>query len=145
MCAAVPSADEVCRLYDLSRTLRYAAIGMLNTGVGYGLIMFWRWLGLPELLANAMGYALGLCLSFLLHRSWTFVNRHAAPGAAWRFMAMALAAWALNATCVWALLRIDVAAPLAHAVGMPVYSLVFYLGIMRWVFRPPPATGERLS
>ncbi len=149
MCASARDAGLAQRtnrvVKPLTRPLRYAAIGVLNTLVGYALIMLWRAAGMPELTANAAGYALGLCLSFLLNRRWTFMDRSTAPGAAARFAAMAAVAWLCNAGCVWALLRSGTAAPLAHALGMPVYSLVFYLGNLLWVFRRPGGGAKGTS
>lgn len=124
-------------LNGLARALRFAASGVLNTLAGYALILLARELGAAELAANALGYAGGLALSFMLHRRWVFADRVLAAGASWRFLVVAAAAWALNAACVLGWLNAGVAGPWAHALGIPVYAFGVYLGSLCWVFQRP--------
>jgi putative flippase GtrA len=78
---------------------RFAAVGLgatlLHVLVYAGAVEL---LGTAPLLANALGFAAAINVSFLGHRGWTF--RGAAPGSFGRFWAVALLGLALNTTFV---------------------------------------------
>jgi putative flippase GtrA len=119
----------------LARPLRFGAVGLVNTAVGLLVILGSRaFLGLGDVAANGLGYACGLALSFMLNRSWTFGDRGPVWTIALRFAGVVGAAWAVNIACVLVLVRIGLAAPLAHAFGIAPYSIGVYLGCRWWVF-----------
>ncbi|GLQ79247.1 hypothetical protein GCM10007881_27650 [Mesorhizobium huakuii] len=45
---------------DLSRILRFGAVGLINTALGYTLIQAGLALGLSDIVSNATGFAAGL-------------------------------------------------------------------------------------
>ncbi len=64
----------------LSQAARYGIVGVVNTGIDFGI--FWALLSftaLPLLPANVIAFSCGAANSFALNRWWTF--RHAAPEA----------------------------------------------------------------
>lgn len=78
---------------------RFVAVGVAATAVHVlvyaGLI---EALGLAPLIANALGFAAGVNLSYLGHRHWTFGQGR--PGAVARFWVVALLGFALNSLWV---------------------------------------------
>jgi putative flippase GtrA len=125
------------------RTLwRFASVGVVNTLAGLALIYAARALGLGEIAANAIGYAAGLMLSFVLNRRWTFVHRSAWPSLALRFAIVVAVAWAANVLVLLALLDGGMNAALAQAVAVLPYAALSYLGCRWWVFAP---AGSGLS
>jgi putative flippase GtrA len=54
---------------------RYALTGGLNTVVGFSVIIGLLSLGLGDIAANALGFCIGLLISFFVNRSWTFRQR----------------------------------------------------------------------
>lgn len=58
--------------FDDPRMPRFGAVGMLNTALGYAVILAGLALGLGDIISNATGYAAGLVLGFFLNRQWTF-------------------------------------------------------------------------
>jgi putative flippase GtrA len=99
--------------------LQYGRFGIV--GLGATLIHVLAYAGLiellaaPPLVANALGFAAGVNLSFAGHRGWTFRDQHARADARRslpRFWAVALLGFALNTTFVWL-----VTGPLALAYG----------------------------
>lgn len=55
------------------QAVKFLLIGLINSASGlaviFGLIY---WLNIDPVLANVAGYSVGLTISFLLNRSWTF-------------------------------------------------------------------------
>ena len=51
---------------------RYALTGGLNTAVGFSVIIGLLSLGFGDIAANALGFCIGLSISFFVNRSWTF-------------------------------------------------------------------------
>jgi putative flippase GtrA len=77
--------------------LRFAAVGGLTTAVQYAVL----WLGTgawqaPAALASAVGYALGVALSSLLHYLVTFRSSRPHAAAAPRYFAVFGVGWCIN-------------------------------------------------
>ena len=93
---------------------RFGIVGLFNTGLGLVIIQLGRTgLGLGEVLANALGYACGLILSFFLNRAWTFTHAGPAKVAMIRFAIVVLVAWVLNVALVLLLIQAHVPGALA--------------------------------
>lgn len=54
--------------------IMYLCIGVINTLVGYGIIFALLFFGCIPELANALGYAVGFIVSYLLNKSLTFAS-----------------------------------------------------------------------
>ncbi len=57
---------------ELHLLWRYACAGGLNTVVGMGSIFALTWAGSPPVIANVVGYSLGLMLAFFVARTFVF-------------------------------------------------------------------------
>jgi putative flippase GtrA len=58
-----------------SRIWRFSVVGVVNTAVGLAVIYGALFSGLGDFASNALGYGVGLVVSFVLHRGWTFAGR----------------------------------------------------------------------
>lgn len=116
--------------------LRFGAVGLLNTALGYTLILAGLALGLGDIVSNAAGYAAGLTLGFFLNRQWTF--RRAGgfrPGAVARYAITFVVAYGANLSVVIAAMSAGfIENPFVHLAGNCLYSVIFYLGSARFVF-----------
>lgn len=123
----------------LAEAGRFGAVGLVNTAAGLGLIWLAMALGAAPLAANALGYAVGLAISFTLNRRWTFGrDGPAGRGEMLRFAATFALAWSLNAGVLWLGLRLTEVSPyLLQIACVPVYSSVFFLLCRIWVFARP--------
>lgn len=131
----------------LAQALRFGVVGVANTALGLGTIyacLFW--LGWSDVPANITGYTLGLLQSYVLNRNWTFRSRVRLLPGLMRFLAVFGIAYAGNLALVLGLRRVGVEPAIAHAAGMPVYTLIFF-ALSRWfVFTPHvPSPGANLS
>ena len=117
----------------------YAVAGMVNTLVGLvvifaGLALF----GLPALAANAIGYAAGFAVSFVLNGKMTFRQQRLSRAMLGRFLLVCAVSYAANAACVAALTAHD--KYLAQVAGMAVYTVLGFLLSRAFVF-----TGVRTA
>ena len=74
MAASVPAGSGRSRA-EVARLLRFLAVGLVNTGIGYAIILLALLCGLGDYAANITGFALGLPISYFLHRKHTFKAR----------------------------------------------------------------------
>lgn len=117
------------------RPVRFVLVGAGNTLIGLSVIYFGKFaLGLPDVPANALGYAVGLAFSFLGNAVWTFEHRGAlAPPAARYAVAFALA-YGANLLSLTMLTAAGVDGYLAQAASVVPYAAIFYLVSARFVF-----------
>ena len=128
-------------LHRLRVPLRFLVVGVLNTLIGLLAIYLGKWwLGLGDVLANLFGYAIGLCFSFVVNRSWTFDHSGAVVPALMRFLVVFGIAYAVNLATVLAAIRVfGINAYIAQALGIVPYTLFFFLGSRYYAFRAGPA------
>lgn len=124
---------------SLRQVLRFGAVGVANTGVGYGIIFGCMYLlGLGPVLSNVIGYAVGMVVSYHLNRSFTF-RAHAGSGsrAFMRFFAVLLLAYAANLAVLVLLIRYTgIHEAVAQVLAGVVYFAVSFLLSKFYVFAP---------
>jgi putative flippase GtrA len=117
--------------------LRYVLVGLANTAIGYGCILLLRYgLHWSDLAANAGGYGMGACASYLLNRSFTFQSQRRHGQALPRFvLAMALC-YALNAAVLLACLQwLHWPSFASQALALCAYTVAFFVLSRTLVFR----------
>lgn len=119
--------------------IRYGLVGVLNTAVGYAVILALD-LGakLNPFLANAGGYAVGLLVSFALSRSFVFRSQDSVRKVGPRYLIAVAASFALNQLVMGAARPLLPDTPLGHAAsqfaGMTSYTAALFLLSYFWVF-----------
>lgn len=117
--------------------LRFGAVGVINTGFGllaiYAVMYFWK---AGPLLANGIGYVIGLTVSFTLNRSWTFghtgVIQHALP----RYFLVIGLGYLCNFILVYyGIHYLNLNSYLVQPAGIVVYSSITFFGCRYIVFR----------
>ncbi len=118
--------------------LKFFVVGIANTLVGLLAIYFCKWLlDFGDSLANFCGYMLGLGVSFLLNRGWTFQHLGPMLPALSRFMVIFAFAYLINlCTVVVAIHGFAVNGYVAQALGIVPYTFFFYLGSRYFAFSP---------
>lgn len=118
--------------------VRFVIVGVLNTGLGLAVIFAAKGLfGWGDVSANMLGYSVGLAVSFVLNRSWSFAHCGAVLPALARFLAAFLLAYAVNLGTVLALIRVlEINSYLAQAIGVMPYTLIFFAASRLLVFAP---------
>ncbi len=116
---------------------RFALVGIANTLIGLAVIFAAKGLvGAGDIAANATGYGVGLVVSFLLNRSWTFSHDGEMLAAALRFLAAFAVGYAMNLATVLGLVHaLGINAYLAQVLGVPPYAMTFFLLSKHFAFR----------
>jgi putative flippase GtrA len=108
---------------------------MVNTLVGLSIIFSAKWFfSAEDVVANALGYGVGLLVSFSLNRSWTFAHSGAAGRAFVAFLAVQAIAYCLNLATVVGLISLGIDSYLAQTLGIPPYTVTSYLGSRYFAF-----------
>jgi len=115
---------------------RFSIVGIANTLVGLAVIYICMGIfGLSVQGSNAIGYATGLVVGFLLNRRWTFQHTERPGPALLRYAAVVLAAYLANLAIV--VLLVDQLRQnhyIAQAAGILPYTLITYLGSKHFAF-----------
>lgn len=121
----------------LRSAIRFGLVGLANTIVGLVVIAALLQVGVGDYLANAVSYAVGLCLSFLLNRSWTFeVRGQIDRGEVQRFLAVFALSFTANLATLTFMRRLGFAENMiGQGAAMAAYSICFFLLSRRFVFR----------
>lgn len=123
--------------------IRYLIVGVINSAVGLCLIFILKMVGCNDVLANLLGYAGGLTLSFLLNKNWTFSDRTALKAPFFRFLFITVVAYFANLLVVLFLInKAGMNGYLGQSAGLPVYTALSYLGCRWFVF--PCGVKERV-
>lgn len=142
MAIMIETLQQFYRLPLVGTTLRqfknYSMVGVINTIVGYGTIFIAMSFGLSPYYSNILGYALGLCCSYLLNRFWVF-RREATPGhfakQGLRFLGSFAVAYGVNFLILHLALQMEMGKYLSQIIASVSYVLVMFLITKFWVFR----------
>lgn len=91
----------------MSQLLRYAAVGVLNTGIGYAVIFGCMYLlGIGAVVSNVIGYAVGVVFSYVMNRSFTFKSVASPHAEIARFAVIFAVAYLANLGVLMLLIRV---------------------------------------
>lgn len=125
-----------------ARIAAFSLVGLANGVVGIGVIVIAGLLGAGPIVANVLGYAAGLLVSFTLNSRVTFHSRAVDRYTVARFLSAFALSFAANLIAVRIAERLlDNHKLLASLAGTPLYVVMFYLLCEYWVFRPRPGEG----
>lgn len=117
---------------------KFLSVGVLNTllsiAVIFGLKYFFN---TGDVVANAIGYIVGLSCSFVLNKRWTFKHSDRALSAIPKFLLVFAISYLFNIVAVLLLIKFGSNTYFAHLAGIPIYSILFYLGSRHYVFVKP--------
>jgi len=121
----------------IGQLLRFAAVGVLNTLVGFAVIvLLTRGLGVGDVPANLAGFAVGACCSYMLNKAFTFASRKPHAQAAPAFVATIAACLAANlAVLLLALHALHLPSLVAQALAVLTYNVLFFLASKLVVFK----------
>ena len=131
--------------------VRFLLVGVVNTLVGLGIIysaMYFLRLDIAS--ANAMGYLIGILVSFSLNKTWTFGSSDRIVSSFVRYLLVLAIAYVANlATVLFVHSRFFLDPYLAQAMGIIPYTAIGYLGSRYFAFREqrgvPPAESPSVN
>jgi putative flippase GtrA len=124
-----------------SLATRYVAAGALNSVAGLVVVFALDLAGVAPALANACGFAVGLAISFFLHRRLFGAERNWPETV--RYVTAVALAFIGNQAVLHFALTLSAGKPLSslvsQAAGIATYSLILFCLSRYWVFRRPAA------
>jgi putative flippase GtrA len=120
----------------VKQLLRFAAVGVLNTAVGYTVIFACMYLlDMGPVSSNVIGYAFGLVVSYALNRTFTFRSAAGKKREITRFMLIFIVAYLANIGVLVLLTEhADVHKGWAQLAAGVVYTGLFFLLSKYYVF-----------
>jgi putative flippase GtrA len=124
----------------LKQGLRFLSVGVLNTAVGLLVIyMTMYFTSLNIVIANAAGYAVGLLISFIANKNWTFDQQKKSSNPLMKYIIAAGFSYIVNISAV--LISIDIFSIneyIAQFCGIFVYTATMFLLCRYFVFINKP-------
>lgn len=116
--------DRKKLLAEIFTMIRYGAVGLVNTGVTALVIFLLKLTGIHYALYTLAGYAVGITVSFILNRKFTFKSKERTGLQAMKFLLVTGSL--LGLTQLLQYLLIDVAG-INETIGV-ILGMVFYTG-----------------
>ena len=122
----------------LRQSLRFGAVGLVNTAIGlasiYAVMFFFQ---TGPAIANAVGYAIGLAISFSLNRVWTFDSKRPIAHVLPKYLLVATICYLLNLCAVLTAVSYSAVNPyIAQLLGVGTYTVCMFFGCRWFVFAP---------
>lgn len=119
------------------QALKFGLVGIANTALGLSVILVCMYVfGFPPVIANVIGYAAGLCLSFYGNSRWTFrhgTSRHSGV----RFLLAFGISYLANLAILLGALRLGLSPLVAQILAVMTYTAIFFVLSKFFVFPEP--------
>jgi putative flippase GtrA len=112
-------------------------VGILNSSITLIIIFLLKWgMNFGDVFANLAGYIIGLIFSFILNNKWTFNFKENSYYIYLKFLLIFVLAYLFNlVTVLICIYLINLDSYFSHALGVPAYTIVGYLGNRYYVFK----------
>jgi putative flippase GtrA len=122
---------------SLRQFLVYSGVGLLNTAVHFVVfVSLLRGVGVPILVASAIGYAAGVANSYVLNRIWTFAVTTPANALEFgRFALINITSLLLNLAVLKQLTSMGLMPELSQIVAICASLVTNFAGNKWWTFR----------
>lgn len=123
--------------------VKFGIVGLSNTAVtAAALFILISLLKVDPLVANPIGYILGLINSFIFNKFWTFKSSSHPLREALLFLIVFAISFTPQFFLYKYLLNIGFSELIATAVGMVVYTMINFIGNRLLTFKEPVPQGE---
>ena len=129
--------DRIPFLNIFSHFPKFIFIGILNTLIGYSIIFSLLYLvGINYILSNAVGYIVGLCVSFYLNKYYNFKTASRKTIEFFMFCASFLVSFAINNITLILLIEcFSLPKYISIIIAGCIYTSIFYLLSRIYVFK----------
>ncbi|MGE9984081.1 GtrA family protein [Desulfovibrio sp. SGI.169] len=138
-----------CRLSggrSLRQLMRYGIVGVAQNAVGYGVYLFFTWLGADPKLVVGVSYPLAMLVSFLGNKKYTFDHKGGAAGAGGRFLLAHACSYGINLGMLYVCVdRFGYPHQLVQLAAIFVCAVFLFLALKFYVFATRPASARQSS
>ena len=115
---------------------RYLIVGLFSATITLTIIYSLKWaVNLSDVYANIFGYIVGLIFNFNVNKNWTFNYNNRTQSIYFKFLLVSAIAYFANLTVVLICINnLSINSYISHALGVPAYTVVGYLGNRFFVF-----------
>jgi putative flippase GtrA len=122
--------------HSIGEFIKFALVGILNTGVDVAIFFLLTWLGIPYVAAQVVSYSCGAANSYLLNKVWTFRSCGLSYAEIVRFVVVNLLSLGISVVCLTFLHDMAGFGLAAAKGGATVCALAAnFLGNKLWVFK----------
>jgi Predicted membrane protein len=116
--------------------LKYLLVGIINTIVGYGIIFFLMFVGVSPEISNIVGYAVGISVSYVLNKIYTFQSKAHPKKEFPKFVLSLLASYTLNFLTLVLCIHIFKINPyISQIISGAVYTISGFVFLKYFAFR----------
>jgi len=116
--------------------LKYLLVGIINTIVGYGIIFFLMFVGVSPEVSNIVGYAVGISVSYVLNKIYTFQSKAHPKKEFPKFVLSLLASYTLNFLTLVLCIHIFKVNPyISQIISGAVYTISGFVFLKYFAFR----------
>lgn len=117
--------------------IRFLIVGIANTLIGLSIIFIaMYYLHLDIVLANALGYLIGILVGFALNKTWTFNNNDHIVSSLFRYILVFVVAYLANiSTVLFANLNFNISPYISQTLGIIPYTIIGFIGSRYFAFR----------
>jgi putative flippase GtrA len=122
------------------QAFKFLLVGCINTVVGLAAIygLMW-WTDISPLAANALGYAIGIIISYTLNKLWTFQNNGSHASSLPRYFICAGICYGANTLVVGSLIYLlNTNSYTAQLGGILTYTALMFISCRIFVFQASP-------
>ncbi len=141
--------ERVSRHETVHQFVKYALIGGVNVLLHLGIFNLLHWLGVPDLVANAVGFFIGSINSFIWNKMWAFrdPSRDAVIRQYLRFVFFTIVGLGLHTCAFWLWLQVfddygQIGKNIALLGALPVSVLWNFTTYRRWTFNLGDGPGS---
>lgn len=131
-----PAVEPLAKRLTQHKLARFIVVGVANNLVGYGAFVLLSLLGVAAIPAMTVSYGIGMVISYVGNRKWTFGHRGSLAPTLLRFAVANLVGYGVNFGILWLFVR---------RLGLPQIPVQFlatgcvavctFLMMRLWVFR----------
>lgn len=125
---------------SLRQLIRYGIVGVAQNAVGYGIYLFFTWLGVDPKLVVGVSYPIAMLVSFLGNKKYTFAHKGGTVGAGGRFLAAHACSYGINLAMLYICVdRLGYPHQLVQLAAIFVCAAFLFLALKFYVFAARPA------
>lgn len=131
-----PTAVPLARRLAQHKLAKFIVVGVANNLVGYGAFVVMSLLGAAAIPAMTVAYVIGMVISFLGNRKWTFGHRGSLVPTLVRFAVGNLLGYGVNVALLWLFVsRLGLPQIPVQFFATGCVALCTFLMMRLWVFR----------
>ena len=116
--------------------IKYLLVGLINTVIGFGIIFIMMFCGFSPEVSNLVGYVVGIFVSYILNKYFTFKQRKKSKKEFFKFTLSMLIAYSLNLLTLLICYRIlNIDKYLSQIIAGVIYTLSGFILSKFYVFK----------